>query len=159
MGTRRSEDIVPLVLHFPTVLGPDWPVVIYTDAENFGTFSSSAAVSRFQKAGRIVLRPLADGDYFPNWDSVTKFLTNKRLWNDLAPAEHVLLFQSDSVLCSNSVRSVEKFLHWDFIGAPIVPERGIGYNRGLSVKKRLTFLRVFDEWKGEHPEDQWYYKK
>lgn len=162
--TRRSGNIVPLVLHFATVLGPDWPVVIYTDAENFGSFSSSAALTRFQKAGRIVLRPLANGVYFPSWDSVTTFLTNRWLWDDLAPAENILLFQSDSILCSNSVRSVEEFFEWDFIGAPIDPSRAApGYNGGLSLRKRKTVLRVLEEWKDpqekRHPEDQWYYKQ
>ncbi|TVY17931.1 hypothetical protein LARI1_G004465, partial [Lachnellula arida] len=47
--------------------------------------------------------------FFPNWNSVSDFLTTDWLWRDLAPAEHVLLFQTDSILCGASVRRVEDF--------------------------------------------------
>jgi hypothetical protein len=158
--TRQSGSIIPLVLHFASVLGPDWPVLIYTPPENFGSFHTSHALLRYIKAGRIVVRPLADGVYFPNWDSVSEFITGKWIWEDLAPAEHVLIFQADSILCANSVRSVEDFFEWDFIGAPIKPELGIGYNGGLSLRKRSTMLRVLDEfdWKRD-PEDQWFFAR
>jgi hypothetical protein len=73
--TRRSGNIVPLILHFSAVLGPTWPVITYTDAENFGSFSTSAALVRHQRSGRIVVRALSQGVYFPNWDSVPNFLT------------------------------------------------------------------------------------
>ncbi len=148
------------MLHFSAVLGPDWPVIIYTSAENFGSFSTSRALLRHQAAGRIVIRALPEGLYFPNWDSVSSFLTTPWLWEDLAPAEHILVFQSDSVLCSNSVRSVEDFFKYDLVGAPIAPELGQGYNGGLSLRKRSTMLRVLGEftWEGG-PEDQWYFAR
>jgi len=162
--TRASGGIIPLVLHFATVLGPDWPVLIYTPAENFGSFSTSHALVRYIKAGRIVVRPLADGIYFPSWDSVSEFLTEKWMWEDLAPAEHILIFQGDSIICANSVRSVEDFFEWDLIGAPIVPIYGQGYNGGLSLRKRSTMLRIVDKYDwheatGMRPEDQWFYAK
>ena len=165
--TRKSGGIVPLILHFSAVLGPDWPsksfsmrqllavgrlailltrlahkVIIYTSRENFGTFSTSAALMRSRRAGQVVVRPLADGVWFPNWDSVSAFLTKPWLWEELAPAEHILMFQSDSVLCSNSVRKVDDFLKWDFIGAPIHPHWGSGFNGGLSLRNRNTTMRV-----------------
>lgn len=160
--TRQSSGIIPLVIHFASVLGPDWPILIYTPSENFGTFSTSHALVRFIKAGRVVVRPLADGVYFPSWNSVSEFLTVKWLWQDLAPAEHILIFQSDSILCANSVRSVDDFFEWDLIGAPIKPNFGRGYNGGLSLRKRTTMLRVvseFDWHDARDPEDQWFYAR
>lgn len=162
--TRSSGYIVPLILHFHAVLGHAWPLIIYSEAENFGSFSTSAAFVRLQKSGRITVRPLADGVYFPNWGSVSGFLTDPWLWNDLAPAEHILIFQADSILCSNSVRSVDDFLQYDMIGAPINPRYGHGYNGGLSLRKRSTIMRVLKEFEHTpkskpHAEDQWYYAR
>lgn len=108
----------------------------------------------------MVIRSLPEGLFFPNWDSVSDFLTTPWLWNDLAPADHVLIFQSDSVLCANSVRSVEDFFEYDYVGAPIAPELGVGYNGGLSLRKRSTMLRVLEEFQwGGGPEDQWYFAR
>jgi hypothetical protein len=164
METRKTAAVIPLIMHFSAVLGPDWPIVIYTSDENFGSFSTSKALARHQKAGRIIIRPLAEGLYFPNWDSVTAFLTTPWLWNQLAPAEHILIFQADSILCANAPRSVEDFFEWDFIGAPIAPQFGQGYNGGLSIRKRSTTLRVLEEfdWNknpNPRPEDQWFYAR
>lgn len=160
--TRRG--IVPLVLHFSAVLGEDWPLVIYTPAENFGSFSTSAALLRHQRSGRITIRSLAEGVYFPDWNSVSDFLTTPWLWKDLAPAEHVLLFQSDSILCAASVRKVEDFFEYHLIGAPIHPMWGFGYNGGLSLRRRSTVLRVLNEWEWAvnphpRPEDQWFFAR
>jgi hypothetical protein len=162
--TRRSAGIVPLVLHFSAVLGPEWPVLIYTSAENFGSFSTSAALLRHQRSGRIVVRPLAEGVYFPNWNSVSDFLTTPWLWKDLAPAEHILIFQTDSILCGASVRKVEEFFEYHLIGAPIAPVWGVGYNGGLSLRRRSTILRILKEWEWAknpqpRPEDQWFYAR
>ncbi|THV44613.1 hypothetical protein BGAL_0607g00070 [Botrytis galanthina] len=161
--TRRSGNIIPLILHFSAVLGPTWPLIIYTSAENFGSFSTSAALLRHQHAGRIIVRSLAAGTWFYNWDSVSAFLTTRWLWEDLAPAEHILLFQSDSMLCANAARSVDDFMEYDLIGAPIEPKFGQGYNGGLSMRSRKIILRVLDEWKysdNPHPaEDQWFYAR
>ena len=162
--TRQSGGIIPLILHFSAVLGPDWPVIVYTDAENFGTFTSSDALVRHQQSGRVVIRPLAEGVWFPSWDSVSDFLTTSWLWLDLAPAEHILIFQSDSILCANAVRSVEDFFEYDLIGAPIHPTWGVGYNGGLSLRKRSTTLRVLEEFSwaenpDPRPEDQWFYAR
>ncbi|KAL2069133.1 hypothetical protein VTL71DRAFT_15471 [Oculimacula yallundae] len=158
--TRRSAAIIPLVLHFSAVLGPDWPVIIYTTAENYGSFMTSQALLRHQKSGRVVIRSLPEGLFFPNWDSVSAFLTTPWLWKDLAPANHVLIFQSDSVLCSNSVRSVEDFFEYDLVGAPIKKELGIGYNGGLSLRKISTMLRVLEDYKWDgSPEDQWFFAR
>lgn len=158
--TRPSAALVPLILHFSAVLGPDWPVIIYTPAENFGSFSTSQSLIRHQKSGRIIIRALPEGLYFPTWDSVSEFLTTTWLWKDVAPAEHVLIFQSDSVLCASSVRSVEDFFGYDLVGAPIIPSLGRGYNGGLSLRRRSTIMRVLEEftWDGG-PEDQWYFNR
>jgi hypothetical protein len=162
--TRRSGGIVPLILHFSAVLGPDWPVIIYTSAENFGSFSTSHALARHQRSGRVVVRPLAEGVYFPSWDSVSDFLTTPWLWKDLAPAEHILIFQTDSIICANSVRAVEDFFEYDLIGAPIAANWGVGFNGGLSLRKRSTILRVLEEFNwaqnpDPHPEDQWFFAR
>ncbi|CCD44584.1 hypothetical protein BofuT4_P054850.1 [Botrytis cinerea T4] len=161
--TRRSGNIIPLILHFSAVLGPTWPLIIYTSAENFGSFSTSAALLRHQHSGRVIVRSLAPGTWFYNWDSVSAFLTTRWLWEDLAPAEHILLFQSDSMLCANAARSVDDFMEYDLIGAPIESKFGQGYNGGLSMRSRKTILRVLDEWKysdNPHPaEDQWFYAR
>jgi len=161
---RPRKNLAALILHFSSVLGPSWPIIIYTSSENLGTFSSSAALGRHLRSGIISIRILPSTVLFTNSDSVSSFLTKPWLWENLAPATHILMFQSDSMLCANAARSVEDYFEYDFVGAPIAPHLGAGMNGGLSLRKRETFLRILDEWdwetdKGSRFEDRWFYDR
>jgi len=164
--TRFRTNLVPLILHFSSVLGTSWPIIIYTSPESIGQFSTSAALARYIKAGIIHLRLLPQTVLFTNSDSVNQFMTQSWLWESLAPAEHILIFQSDSMLCANAARSVDDFFAYDLVGAPIRKGLGKGYNGGLSLRKRSTILRVLEGWDwettktdGDRFEDQWYYNR
>lgn len=164
--TRFRTNLIPLILHFGSVLGPTWPILIYTSPEAVGQFSTSAALARYIKTGIVQVRILPQTTFFTNSDSVNAFMTQKWLWEDLAPAEHILIFQSDSMLCANAARSVEDYFAYDLVGAPIAKDLGKGYNGGLSLRKRSTVLRVLDRWDwettkkdGDRFEDQWFYNR
>jgi len=143
---RPLMNVIPLIMHFAGVLGEDWPIIVYTKAENIGLFSASAAFQRLVKVGRIEMRTLPLTVLIDNSESVSLFLTKPWFWESLAPAEHVLMFQSDSMLCSNAARSVDDFIEWDFIGAPIAKGKGAGYNGGLSLRRRSKILEVISKW-------------
>ena len=69
--------------------------------------------------------------------------TDRNLYaNLLAPAEHLLVFQPDSIFCTNSPRTVNDFLEWDWIGAPWSKTAKYGGNGGLSLRKVSKILSV-----------------
>lgn len=94
----------------------------------------------------------------------------------MAPAEHVLLFQADAIVCANAPIKVDDFLEYDFVGAPIDPNLGRrdeGMNGGFSLRNRSATLDIVNKysWKKEYEtaedpsdpkvryEDQWFNKK
>ncbi|KAJ8068786.1 hypothetical protein OCU04_002482 [Sclerotinia nivalis] len=136
-------EVIPLVLHFGSVLGPTWPILIYTPIEEVGRFSTSAALSRYLAQGLIQIRNLPQSVLFTDLKARNKFMTDTWLWENLAPAEHILLFNSDSMLCSNAATSVDDFFAYDLIGTPVKDK---GHRGGLSLRKRSSMLRVLDIW-------------
>ncbi len=68
------------------------------------------------------------------------------------PGEHVLIFQTDSVMCGNAPRSVNDYLEWDWIGAwhgedlvmitQYAPPKGRSYNGGFSLRKKEKTLQM-----------------
>lgn len=69
--------------------------------------------------------------------------TDPHLYGDiLAPAEHLLVFQPDSIFCANAPKTVNDFLEWDWIGAPWSPTSEFGGNGGLSLRKVSKILDV-----------------
>lgn len=161
---RPTKNLIPLIIHFHSVLGPDWPIVIYTSGENVGVFAGSASIKRYLRLGIISVRILPILAPKSKSDSITQLLTGPWLWEDLAPADHVLIFQSDSMLCSNSARSVDDFLPFDFVGATIGGHLGSSTKGALSLRKRRTILRVLQEFdfethKGSRFEDRWFFDR
>lgn len=171
---RPLAKLAPLLLHFSSVLGPTWPVILFTTVGN-GVNSTSAPLRRAIDEGRISVQYLPPDVRFTNQAQIAEFMTLPWLWQNLAPAEHVLTFQADSILCANSPLRVDDFLQYDFVGAPIDPTlgKGEGYNGGLSLRNRSMMLDIVTKasWYSERRhakdprepsvifEDQWVYKK
>ncbi len=167
---RPLDRVVPLLIHFSSVLGPYWPIFLFT-SQDIGTLS--APFKRLIDERRITVRFLPPTVDFNNRLDVSGFLTKAWIWEQLSPAGHVLIFQSDSILCSNSPLKVDDFLQYDFIGAPIDPAYGEGYNGGLSLRNRSMVLDIIhhSDWRDEYDsaenkqqknvefEDQWLYSK
>ncbi|RDL35372.1 uncharacterized protein BP5553_07303 [Venustampulla echinocandica] len=162
--TTFRANLVPLLLHFGSVLGPSWPILIYTSVEGIGQFSTSSALGGYLKTGAIQIRTLPQSVFLPNAAAMSELMTGTWLWESLAPAEHILFFQSDSMLCANAARSVDDYFQYDFVGALIGAAKPKAYNGGLSLRKRSSILRVLEEssWHKNHRdkfEDQWYYNR
>ena len=67
---------------------------------------------------------------FINATSITasdynKILLSKPLWMGI-PFEKLLIFQTDSLICSNSDYSIDEFMSFDYIGSAWERERPIG---------------------------------
>jgi hypothetical protein len=171
--TRPLDTWIPLILHFSTVLGPEWPIHIFTTQTQI---PSSIPLRRALASKRIEIRPLPPNSEFTNHEAVSEFLTTSWFWEQLAPADHVLLFQADSIICANSPLTVDDFLQYDFVGAPIDLTLGHGdegMNGGLSLRNRALMLEIIlrYSWKEEvakadEPvspqvlyEDQWFFHK
>lgn len=157
-----TSNLIPLMLHFATVLGPKWGVVLFTLQDNW-IEPMSPAFQRHLESGRISVRFLPAGTELTSSAGVSRFLTSAWIWEQLSSSRRVLLFQSDSVLCSKSQSAVEDYFQFDFAGAPIAARYGAGFNGGLSVRNPRTFLQVVREvdfaTSGHKFEDQFFYQE
>ncbi|KAI1326411.1 hypothetical protein F5Y16DRAFT_375201 [Xylariaceae sp. FL0255] len=168
---RPLPNLVPVILHFHAVLGPRWPIILYTTPETSTKLHEFAAFAHDVTSRDIEIRSLPAETKFNDHTSVSTFLTSPFLWTDLAPYEKVLLFQADSILCSAAPAHADDFLEYDLIGAPIDARFGTGFNGGLSLRNRALVLAVIERWnftadstapgaaRESMYEDQWFYKR
>jgi hypothetical protein len=135
--TRPLRTLIPLILHFASVLGPEWPILFFTRApairalEAFG--GGSQPFKRMVKSGQVKIIELPSDSYLKNYLGISHFLASRWFWDQMGPAEHMLLFQTDSILCANSERRVEDFFEYDFVGAAH-PYTREAFNGGLSLR-------------------------
>jgi hypothetical protein len=83
--------------------------------------------------GQVKIIELPSDAPLYNYLGVSHFLASEWFWEQMDPAKHMLLFQTDSILCANSGRQVEDFFEYDFVGAahPYHPD---AFNGGLSLR-------------------------
>lgn len=167
---RPLDSAIPLLLHFASVLGPEWPIYLFTTQT---ILPKSPSLARLLAGNQLIIKQLPKTIDFKSRGDVSNFLTTPWLYQELAPAGHLLFFQTDSILCSRSPLRVEDFLKYDFVGAPIDKKYGSGFNGGLSLRNRKMFLDITTQssWKQDVAdagakaigniefEDQWFYKK
>lgn len=149
-------NFAPVVSHFRNTLGPDWEMVILT--RRGWTIPSSHSLRKHIAAGTIKIRFLPPHfDHFPSHSSVSKFLTNPWLYEQFEHVNRLFMFQPDSMLCANANHTVDDFLEWDYIGAPMKHEwigsrkgdanhpahpDAEGYNGGLCIRNPRLFLEI-----------------
>jgi Protein of unknown function (DUF5672) len=160
LETHPPTNLPPIALHFLSVLGPRWKIHIYTLEHNW-VIPVSVPFQRALNLGHIKINYLPPDTDLSDGHKVSEFLTTPWLWEQLQHARHTLMFQLDSIICANSEQKVEDFLHFDFVGAPIRPGLGRGYNGGLSLRNPRLFLEIAREevldGNGNGWEDQWFY--
>ncbi|KAI4112745.1 MAG: hypothetical protein LQ338_008280 [Usnochroma carphineum] len=159
---RPLANLVPLILAFAAVLGPRWPIRIFHTAENAVLLQKSSYVQRMIDNGQADLQMLPPDANFTTHEPVSAFFATPWLWEHLAPATQIFMFQADSMLCANSPRKVDEFLEYDFIGAPFNTDEGFNYNGGLSIRNRekmLDIARRYTRVPMSRYEDTWFVEK
>lgn len=144
----RKHNKLPLVLANLAGILPDWTLYLMHGDENSMYVQSLPVVERLQKTGQIHLITLQnvsklfqDETYELSRGAYNCLLRTRAFWS-CSRAEHVLIFQSDSILCAGSPYSVDDFLEYDYIGAPW-PEGKVG-NGGLSLRRRQAMLELIE---------------
>ena len=133
--------------NFASNLGPQWPILLLHNDDVSPQLERNKII-RLQKRHGILLTASLERNGFSalssaNSSSYSKLLASTRFWSALR-AQHVLIFQTDSVLCSMSPWSIDDFLLYDYIGAPWI-DRWFGMdigNGGLSLRKAKTMMRI-----------------
>ncbi|KAI9098351.1 hypothetical protein DFS34DRAFT_110657 [Phlyctochytrium arcticum] len=149
--TRPLPSLVPVILYYMSVLREDWPFVVYYTARNAHLFYRSVAIRHRLQSGKLELRQLPVDIPYASYNDISAFLTNQTFWAKDFVGEHILFFQTDSILCANSALDLEDFMGFDWIGAPW-PENHAntwtrGGNGGFSLRRRSRMLRVLDHYK------------
>ncbi|TPX16322.1 uncharacterized protein E0L32_003971 [Thyridium curvatum] len=156
---RANPILAPLMLHFISVVPPDWRFRFMGSNESVEFISRSAAIREHVKAGKLDLTYIPNNVTIKDQEDISSFLTTRWLYEyTLQPAEWLLVFQTDSMLCANSMNTIDDYLHYHWIGAPWGPNRYWGGNGGLSIRRVSAIVEVLREQvrtPHSEPEDVW----
>lgn len=120
--TRPLPILAPLLLHFISVVPPDWPFLFMGSHVSIATINTSFAIRQRVMEGKLTLAPVPANMSVQGQEMVSRFFTNLWLYEKvLHPAEWLLVFQTDSIICANSKHDLDDYLEYDWVGAPWNP--------------------------------------
>ncbi|KAF3925868.1 hypothetical protein ABW20_dc0104090 [Dactylellina cionopaga] len=160
--TRPLGHLAPLLLHMITVVPPDWRFLFLGTNETIAHLNSSLPVQMHERNGKLDLKLIPDNISVAGTEEISRTFTNLWFYDEVLGGahgvEHLLVFQTDSILCANSEFSVDDWLHYDWVGAPWNLEDKFGGNGGLSLRKisKIRQVLTFQERiNNTDPEDLW----
>jgi hypothetical protein len=109
---RAHELLKQVIDNFNDIMDKSWDLYVFHGQSN-KEFAHNA--TNHIKDRNKFLIPL-DTDNL-NANEYNKLLKDKNFWNKIN-AEHILVFQTDSILCKNSKYKIDDFLKYDYIGCP-----------------------------------------
>ncbi|KAH7227224.1 uncharacterized protein BKA55DRAFT_655495 [Fusarium redolens] len=156
---RPQPIIAPLMLQFMYAMPPDWRFRFMGSDESVAWVNQSAAIREQVKAGKLDLTYIPSNMSTAGQEMISRFLTTLWLYETvLQPAEFLLVFQTDSIICANSKHIVDDYLNYDWVGAPWNPSGRWGGNGGLSLRRVSSIIDVLRNQRridGTQPEDVW----
>ncbi|KAH8891527.1 hypothetical protein GQ53DRAFT_746596 [Thozetella sp. PMI_491] len=147
------------MLHFISVVPPDWRFRFMGTNESVAHLNASAAIREQVAAGKLDLTYIPANQTTGSQEEINRFFTQSWVYEYLlAPAEYLLVFQTDSMLCANSKRNFNEFIGYDWVGAPWSLNSGGGGNGGLSLRRVSSIIKVLEtDSRADNgdPEDVW----
>ncbi|KXJ94348.1 hypothetical protein Micbo1qcDRAFT_220918 [Microdochium bolleyi] len=156
---RPTPFLAPLMLHFMSVIPPDWRFRFMGSRESVDFVQQSFAIRQQVGLGKLDLTYIPSNMTTSGSEAISQFLTNLWVYETLLqPAEWLLVFQTDSMLCANSRQNLDDYLDYDWVGAPWNPSGSFGGNGGLSLRRVSSIVQVLRDQRripGSEPEDVW----
>lgn len=141
--TRPLPHLPALFTHMTGLVPPEWTFKFMGSETALSFMRSSPPISRLVDSGRLQLLPIPSNYSLQDRETISQMFTDIHLYRDLlAPAEHLLVWQPDSIFCANAPKTLNDYLEWDWIGAPWSKTAQYGGNGGLSLRKVSKILEV-----------------
>ncbi|KAL9014828.1 MAG: hypothetical protein Q9173_000529 [Seirophora scorigena] len=141
------------------VIPPDWKARFMGSDESVAHINSSKAIQYQVGIGKLDLTHIPKNLSVAGQEQISQFFTTLWVYDTLLkPAENLLVFQTDSILCSQSGKSLNDWLDYDWVGAPWNRDGRYGGNGGLSLRKVSSIVTVLQNQiriPDSEPEDLW----
>jgi hypothetical protein len=158
--TRPLAHLPALFAHMMSVIPAEWTFRFMGGPQALDFMRANPLLSQYEKSGKLSFLQVPSNYSMKDRDTISQMFTDPHLYADiLAPAEHLLVFQPDSIFCAGAPKSLNDFLEYDWIGAPWSKTAGHGGNGGLSLRKVSRILQVLEKKRrvntGMPFEDEW----
>lgn len=129
----RPSNLKEIIDNHFRFLPADWGLTFFGSKQNEEIVKYIAPDCNFIKLPQSLTNVFDNREY-------NEFITSRGFWSAV-PYDKVLIFQHDSKLLRPGI---EKFLDWDYVGAPWKHINLVGGNGGLSLRSKAMMLKCID---------------
>ena len=140
---RKHKALTYVVKNILVNLNSDWTVKIYHGTGNEEWLKEKLSGDLSGVADRIAIHNLG----VENLQSARAYsgIVASRKFTESIPGEIFLIFQTDSMINSTFVHFLEKFMKYDYVGAPWPWTHLHVGNGGFSLRRKKTMLDIIDK--------------
>lgn len=150
----RKHPALEFVLdNFINNLDNNWKILVLHGNENEDYVKNIIA----KNADRITMESLKVDNL--TIQEYNRLLVSKEFY-DKIPTEVFLIFQTDTMICSEYKDKLNDFIKYDYVGAPFGHLNSLVGNGGLSLRRKSKMLEIINKCKydGNMPEDYFFSK-
>lgn len=136
----RDLDLKRIIDSHFRFMDPSWGLTFYGSKENYPRFQKEV-LPAYPFAGFVEFTPSGF-----DLETYNRILSCPEFWEGVE-FEKVLVFQHDSCLLREGI---ERFLSWDYIGAPWEWNKHFAGNGGLSIRSTDTMIYIARRYKRPH---------
>lgn len=111
---RSQPHLTPLLLHFMSVVPPEWPFLFMGSNESITHIRRSAPIREYISNGKLSVQLIPENMPVDNQESLSRTMTRLDFYEMLLPAEWLFIFQTDSIICANSGASLNDWVERGF---------------------------------------------
>lgn len=142
---RALPHLTPLLLHYMSIVPPDWRFKFFGTNASVEHLRRSRIVRNHVDDGKLDVELLPEGLRLDGQEATSQTFTNLTFYRDvLAPAEYLLVFQTDAMMCANSGQNLDDWLIYDWVGASWNERDKYGGNGGLSIRRVSRIIQVLE---------------
>ncbi|PBP19551.1 hypothetical protein BUE80_DR009747 [Diplocarpon rosae] len=158
--TRPLPHLPALLIHMASIIPPEWTFKLMGSPVLLSFMRASPPIAHMEGIGKIQFLDIPSDYSLKTRETISQMFTDPHLYRDiLHPAEHLLVWQPDSIFCANAPTTLNDFLEWDWIGAPWSKTAAYGGNGGLSLRRISRIMSVLGNQSRSHDdgalEDLW----
>jgi hypothetical protein len=139
---RKHNKLIPVVKNFIENLPENTIIQIFHGTKNLELIKNG--LGKYIKSGKIILNNLNKENLTINEYNI--LLTSEDFYKKI-PGENILIFQTDTGICSENKNNIYKFLNYDYVGAPWFHRNEKGGNGGLSFRKKSKMIKYCHKFK------------
>lgn len=134
-------------------LTPSWKVIVFPGNDNVKDVKDFIASLSSDKQSRVSVKEL--GLTTMDTKQYNDLMMSEKILNEI-PTEVFLIVQTDSLICKAGNHLLEKFMKYDYVGAPWKGSNTLG-NGGFSLRRKSKMLEILKKCPPNgHNEDGFY---